>query len=76
MDYKELHAKAVRACEGAPVEVDGLCVYAVAIPDGFNPCNHCQMDCLCHGDLAELCSECDFYTGENHLLSFEPTIVS
>ena len=73
MTDKELHEKAVRACEGAPVTVNDLLVYAVAIPSGFDSCQYCHMDCLCKGDMAMLCVECCFYTGKNYLLSFKPT---
>ena len=62
------HEKVVRLREGGAVEIDGLVVRAKIVGDDIEPCEICDMDCLCHDDMAILCSELDSYDGYKHLL--------
>lgn len=57
MKQMDLHDKAIRLIEGGLVEVDGLVVRAIKVVGGFDVCNECDMDCLCKGEIAELCGE-------------------
>lgn len=68
MKQKELHEKAIRLIEGGHVKVDGLYVRAVKVPDGFDACNECNMDCLCKGDMAELCNHLSWFDKYQYLL--------
>lgn len=68
MTDKELHEKAIRLIEGGLVEVDGLVVRAVFVPDGFDQCMHCEMDCLCKGNIASLCDEIYSISRSQYLL--------
>ena len=45
---QSIHEKAIRLIEGGIVEVDGHSVRLVEMPDMFDTCNYCEMDCLCH----------------------------
>ena len=63
-----LHEMAVRLCEGGAVQINGLVVKAKKYNRYSDPCSICDMDCLCHGIMADLCSECDSYDGYKHLL--------
>lgn len=48
--------------DGVPVEIDGLWFKALRINDDDpqTPCLYCNVDCLCQGDIAEVCTELDF----------------
>ena len=63
-----LHEKAVRLSEGGAVEIDSLVVRAKIVGNDIMPCDLCDMDCLCHGDMIDLCSELDSYDGFKHIL--------
>lgn len=63
-----LHEKAVRLSEGGAVEIHSLVVMAKRVGDDIMPCDICDMDCLCHGDMVDLCSELDSYDGFQHML--------
>ena len=63
-----LHDLAVRLCEGGNVWFKGHSLRAVEVPEGFDPCNECDLDSICYHPIAELCYECDTYTGTKHLL--------
>ena len=65
-----LHEKAVHLSEGGIVEVAGLFVRAKSVPECFDGCDACQMDCLCHGEMADLCTEICDYDGKEHYLVF------
>lgn len=58
MKQLTLHEKAVRLVEGGVVECGGHFVRFLKCPDGFFPCHYCEMDCLCHGVIQDLCIEC------------------
>lgn len=74
MNHKELAKKAAQLRAGQGVEIDGLWFRARRIAGGADtiPCWHCNVDCLCHGDIAKVCIELD-YIGNSvwylHLLS-------
>lgn len=63
-----LHEKAVRLSEGGAVEIDSLVVMAKIVGNDIIPCELCDMDCLCHGYMKDLCSELDSYDGFQHIL--------
>lgn len=63
-----LHEKAVRLSEGGAVEIDSLVVMAKRVGDDTMPCDICEMDCLCHQEMADLCSELDSYDRFMHIL--------
>lgn len=70
MSKKEttLHEMAVRLCEGGAVEINGLVVKAKKVGNDITPCDICDMDCLCHGNMVLLCVELDSYDGFKHIL--------
>lgn len=68
MKQKELHDKAIRLLEGGFVKADGLEIRALKVTEGFDPCVQCHMDCLCKGDIAELCNILSLYNGNQYLL--------
>ena len=63
-----IHEMAVRLCEGGADEINGLVVKAKKYKTDIMLCDICDMDCLCHGIMSDLCSECDSYDGFQHLL--------
>lgn len=63
-----LHEKVVRLSEGGAVEIHSLVVMAKRVEDDIMPCDVCDMDCLCHGDMVDLCSELDRYDRFQHVL--------
>lgn len=67
---ESLHELAVRLCEGGHVWFEGHWFKAVEVPLGFESCNECELDCVCHGSIAELCAECEAYSGKTYLLKF------
>lgn len=68
MSDKELHEKAVRLCEGGAVEINGLWVKTRIVNEPVDPCDICEMDCLCNIDMAELCGMCEAYDRKSHLM--------
>lgn len=65
-----LHAMAVRLAKGDKVEIGGQFVRAIEVVCVDNPCDLCNMDCVCGEELSELCSEVDKYTHSPHILKF------
>lgn len=59
MEKMSVHDKAVRLCEGGLVEIDGNVVRLVRCNTSGYLCMVCEMDCLCHEEMAEICSECE-----------------
>lgn len=59
-----VHEKAIRLIEGGIVNVDGHFVRLCKGPYIFDPCNECEMDCLCHfgTEMHLVCRECDQIT--------------
>lgn len=70
MKEKELHEKAVHLSEGGIVEVAGLFVRAIPVNDYVVGCEVCQMDCLCRGEMTDLCAELCAYDRKDHYLVF------
>ena len=68
MSFEEIHAKAVRLCEGGVVEFKGHFIRARRVIDGFGVCMECEMDSICDRDFKWLCYECDTYECANHIL--------
>lgn len=62
MSEKELNEKVALLKDGVTVEIDGLMFRAMRIKDEdpYWPCLYCNVDCLCRGDVAEVCTELDF----------------
>lgn len=62
MNHKLLVKKVAQLKAGQRVDIDGLVFSARRINPAFDvsPCNECNVDCLCHGDIAEICNELDF----------------
>ena len=65
-----IHEKAIRLIEGGIVDVDGHSVKLVQIPDKFDTCNDCEMDCLCHigTEMCDVCIECVEISKKNCIL--------
>ena len=72
MTDKEMHAKAVKLCEGQTVWVGSHMVRAKRIPFELNPCYECEMDSICDPEMCTLCEECDAYDGHPHILCLHP----
>lgn len=62
MNQKLLAEKVALLKDGQIVEIDNLLFSAKRINDDDpqTPCWYCNVDCLCHGDVAEVCTELDF----------------
>ena len=67
---QSIHEKAIRLIEGGIVEVDGPSVKLVKIPDSFDTCDSCEMDCLCHigSEMCYVCIECVEISKKNCIL--------
>ena len=67
---QSIHEKAIRLIEGGIVEVDGHSVRLVKIPDMFDTCSNCEMDCLCHTgtEMCDVCIECVEISKKNCIL--------
>lgn len=73
------HDMAVRLHEGGEVFFQGYWLKAIAVPEEENPCELCEMDCICRMEMTDLCAECDGYGRCKHLLYFaneKPPIVA
>ena len=68
MSKTELHEKAVRLSEGGAVWFISHRIRAVEVIGDVDPCDLCEMDCICHEEMAELCKEVDQYDGKKHCL--------
>ena len=66
----DLHARAVRLCEGGAVPCSGHFVVLRNAPEGFTSCCMCKMDSACDLEMHDLCSECDDYDHKRHYLAF------
>ena len=72
--YKEVHRKAIRLREGGTVEINGNYFSAETLPSDFDdsPCYDCNVDCLCRGEVCDVCNEMDSWPGNKnrlHLIS-------
>lgn len=62
MTQKELAEKVALLKDGQLVEIDGH-MFRAFRTNGIvaqNPCTYCNVDCLCHGDIAKVCNELHF----------------
>lgn len=61
MRQKELYEKSQLLKAGQVVEIAGDWFRAFKVPEGFRgwACEICDLDCLCKGDVALICSELD-----------------
>lgn len=64
------HDMAVRLHEGGEVFFQGYWLKAIAVPEEENACELCEMDCICHMEMTDLCAEYDAYGRCKHLLYF------
>ena len=62
MRQRELIQKVALLKAGQIVEIDDLLFGAKRTNDDdpYTPCFYCNVDCLCRGDVAEICKELDF----------------
>lgn len=69
-DKRSIYEKAIRLIEGGIVDVDGHSVKLVQIPDKFDTCSDCEMDCLCHigTEMYYVCIECVGISKKNCIL--------
>ena len=69
-DKQSIHEKAIRLIKGGIVNVDGHSVKLVNVPDMFDTCNSCEMDCLCHigTEMYYVCIECVGISKKNCIL--------
>ena len=74
-DKQSIHEKAIRLTEGGIVDVDGHSVKLVNVPDMFDTCNSCEMDCLCHigTEMYYVCIECVGISKKNCILKLVTT---
>lgn len=73
MEKMSEHDKAIRLCEGGIVEIDGHFVRATRYVGDDIACNYCDMDSICHGEMAVVCAECDCTTGLKYILKLANT---
>lgn len=73
MKQSELDKKVALLKDGQIVEIEGLLFSAKRIndEDPQTPCLYCNVDCLCHGDVAEVCTELDFMSKSVWYLNLE-----
>lgn len=62
MNHRVLAEKVALLKDGQIVEINGLMFSAKRIDDDDlpTPCLDCNVDCLCHGDILEVCTALDF----------------
>lgn len=67
---KEVHQKAVRLREGGTVEINGNYFSAEPLPSDFDdsPCYDCNVDCMCRGEVCDVCNELDLWSGTKYRL--------
>lgn len=73
MKTKELMKKVSLLKEGQIVEIDGLYFSAKRIDksESLIPCHYCNVDCLCKGNIVEVCAELDFFSKYDWCLNLE-----
>ena len=64
MRKRELAQKVELLKDGQIVRIDGLYFSAKKVNEYFppNPCDYCDVDCLCKGDVAEICDELNLHS--------------
>ena len=73
MNEKELAEKVALLKDGQKVEIDGHLFSAKRIrgENPFTPCIFCNVDCICHGDVTEVCKQLDFMSKTEWYLNLE-----
>lgn len=73
MNQKELAKKVALLKDGQIVEIDGLLFSAKKVNEYWpqTPCKYCNIDCLCRGDVAEVCGELDWMSKSTWYLNLE-----
>ena len=64
----DIHALAVKLCEGQSVFFEGHIIRARVIPFEDWTCYWCSMSDICNGRIYALCEECDAYEHKKHRL--------
>lgn len=61
MTQKEIYKKVQLLKAGQIVQINGDCFRAHRISDWYevNPCDYCDLDCICRGDVATICEVMD-----------------
>ena len=70
MKQKELNKKVQLLKAGQIVEISGDWFRAVKLPDGVEvrPCEECDLDSICHGDVFDVCVEMETLGSNKWLL--------
>lgn len=63
-----IHELAIALCEKRNVWFQNHTIRLVKAEFCDNPCNLCDMDCLCDPDMQYLCSECAFLLKKHCIL--------
>lgn len=73
MDAEERKKKIALLKGGQIVKIDGLSFSAKRIDEDESlcPCNYCNVDCLCKGNVAKICDELDFLSKYRWILYLE-----
>ena len=73
MNQKELAEKVALLKDGQKVEIDGHVFSAKRILDEnqLSPCLFCNVDCICLGDITDVCNELDFMSKTEWYLNLE-----
>lgn len=73
MNHEKLAKKVALLKDGQIVEIDGLYFSAKRIndEDPQTPCLYCNVDCMCRGDVADVCLELDFLSKSVWYLKLE-----
>lgn len=69
LSYSEIHQKAIRLREGGVEEIDGLWFVARESFGAIHPCDMCELDSICHGNVREVCDELDSWGKHNYFLA-------
>lgn len=55
-----IHELAIALCEKRNVWFHGHTIRLVEVLGNCNPCQLCEMDCLCDSEMIDLCGECEY----------------
>lgn len=75
MNARTLAKKVKLLKAGQIVEINGLLFRAkkVNANDWRFPCDYCNVDCICKGDITKICIELDFLSKYDWYLNIEST---
>lgn len=73
MNAKELAKKVALLKSGVSVMIDGNMFRARRFKNATpeQACMYCNVDCLCHGDVAKVCSQLDFMSKDVWMLELK-----